>query len=720
MKKNKLLLILLASLIVGCRNYNITSSSNISTDTSSTNTSSITEDSSGSNSSSESLVNSSNESSSDLSSESNSSSNEESSLVSSEETSSIESSIDSSSETSSENISSSSSSSESSSIETSSSSEPSSSSSSSNSSSSSSSSISSSISSSESSSSVSSNNSNQSGSSSSSNSSMYIADIKSNAPDYYESVRGLKGLELKNALHNLIKGHTTFSYNSKINGYMKIYDADYNDPSKINLIYTGSANKGVSFNKEHVWAKSHGDFGTKNGPGTDLHNLRPSYEDINSTRGNKDFAEGGTELTKYKGNYQTSSTFEPRDDFKGDVARTIFYMATRYEGNESGYPDLELNRPSNVSKYLDLSSGANGVHGNFDDLYKWATSGIDPVDNYEVNRNNIIYKDYQHNRNPFVDHPEFIIMIYDKSYNGEGALNDLNGSGQISDDEQAQKVYDQIMNLGEITLESEDKIIAAETAYNKLSENAKLQIPSDVHQILLDARETYDALYKQNIVNIVISLIDDIGEVTLQSEEKIVKAETEYNKLSSSQKESVTNYSTLVLAREKLDELKQNTPTIGILYEGLFKNASDVTASFKDYTFTLSDKEWYASCTFKDGDEFRFGTNSTSVYISQKFMDGLNISKTNGASLEMLWDVHSSSGITFTIDGTYKVTEKVYILKSIDGGNTYTKCVEFKYSESQKEYSYSGEIESRVRYAIVISGTKPRVILSKVQIFGTI
>ena len=704
MKKNKLLFVLLVSLIVGCRNTNISS-----------NTSSNSSDSTISNSSNSSLETTSS-GSSISSSESNSSSessSEESSIVSSEVTSTIESSSESSesesiSSSSSESSSSSKSSSEESSIvssEVTSSIE-----------SSSESSASESISSS---SSESSSNSSNSGPSSSPDSSMYIADIDSNAPDYYESVRGLKGLELKKALHNLIKGHTTFGYNSNINKYMKIYDADYNDPSKINLIYTGSASKNAEFNKEHVWAKSHGNFGTATGPGSDLHNLRPSYVDINSTRGNKDFAEGGTELSKYKGNYQTSSTFEPRDDFKGDVARTIFYMATRYEGNEGGYPDLELNRPSNVSKYLDLSSEAKGVHGNFDDLYKWATSGIDPVDNYEVNRNNIIYKDYQHNRNPFVDHPEFIIMIYDKNYNGEGALNDLTGAGQVSDDEQAQKVYDLIMNLGEITLQSENKIIEAETAYSKLSNNAKLQIPSDVYQILLDARETYDTLYEQNIVNIVISLIDEIGEVTLDSEEKIVKAETEYNKLSSSQKESITNYSTLVLAREKLDELKQSSPSLGIIYEGLLKDVTGVSASYKSYTFALNNKKWYVSNAYMQGEEFRLGHNKPAT-VDNKFMSAIGLSTMDGSSLEMLWDINNSNGITFTIDGTYGTVNNVYILQSTDGGNTYTKCVEFTYSESLKEYSYSGKVDSSVRYAIVISGTKPRVKLSKIQIFGNV
>ena len=83
---------------------------------------------------------------------------------------------------------------------------------------------------------------------------------------------------------------------------------------------------------------------------------------------------------------------EPKDEFKGDVARMIFYMATRYEGND-GYCDLEVgvNRSYSgidSSKYY-VFTGAAGYHGNFNDLYKWATTDIDPVSDFEVNRNKI-------------------------------------------------------------------------------------------------------------------------------------------------------------------------------------------------------------------------------------------------------------------------------------------------------------------------------------------
>lgn len=254
---------------------------------------------------------------------------------------------------------------------------------------------------------------------------------------YYEPIRGLKGKALKEGLNKIIKGHKTFGYKS-LNETMKVTDADPFNPNNIIFTYEGSLSKNNEYNKEHTWAKSVGDFGTSTGPGTDMHHLRPSHINLNSTRSNFDFAEvtGGKDCgTAYKrsrptmkGNLVGGSKFEPKDEFKGDVARMIFYMATRYEGDD-GYLDLEVGGSKgtlsgiDTNKYYTFGTG-KGMHGCFNDLYKWATTDIDPVSDFEVNRNNLIDEKYQHNRNPFIDHPEFVIMIYDKNYDGAGALND--------------------------------------------------------------------------------------------------------------------------------------------------------------------------------------------------------------------------------------------------------------------------------------------------------
>ena len=90
---------------------------------------------------------------------------------------------------------------------------------------------------------------------------------------------------------------------------------------------------------------------------------------------------------------------------KGDVARMLFYMAVRYEG-DNGEPDLEL--VDEVNTY-DLNEAGKGYHGKLSILLEWHKE--DPVDSFEINRNNIIYN-YQENRNPFIDHPEYVDMIW--------------------------------------------------------------------------------------------------------------------------------------------------------------------------------------------------------------------------------------------------------------------------------------------------------------------
>ncbi|KWU61195.1 endonuclease [Priestia megaterium] len=226
--------------------------------------------------------------------------------------------------------------------------------------------------------------------------------------DYYRTAAGKTGNTLKTELHNIIDHHTELSY-SAVWEALKKTDEDPVNVNNVILLYTGrsqakSTNGGGvdDWNREHVWAKSHGDFGTAMGPGTDLHHLRPTDVSVNSTRGNLDFDNGGTEHSEALGNYFDSDSWEPRDEVKGDVARMLFYMAVRYEGDVSDEPDLELNNTVN--------NGTAPYHGKLSVLLQW--NAQDPVDDRERRRNDIIYSDYQHNRNPFIDHPEWVNEIW--------------------------------------------------------------------------------------------------------------------------------------------------------------------------------------------------------------------------------------------------------------------------------------------------------------------
>jgi len=242
---------------------------------------------------------------------------------------------------------------------------------------------------------------------------------------YYDSAQGLTGNDLKTALHSIISGHQTLTY-SQVWDALRFTDEDPNNTSNVILLYTGwsypKSNNGGSadnWNREHTWAKSHGGFGNNPPAGTDIHHLRPTDVSVNSKRGNKHFDNGGTlyyDPTRfgYSGSYPTgckytSDTWEPRDEVKGDVARMIFYMAVRYDG-DNGEPDLE------VVDYIPNNT-SDPLHGVLSTLLQWHQQ--DPVSTWEIRRNNRIYygegsnHDYaQWNRNPFIDHPEFVNRIW--------------------------------------------------------------------------------------------------------------------------------------------------------------------------------------------------------------------------------------------------------------------------------------------------------------------
>jgi len=229
---------------------------------------------------------------------------------------------------------------------------------------------------------------------------------------YYDSTEGLSGDDLKSALNDIIKDHIQYSYSNTWD-ILKETDRDPDNPDNVILIYTGWSvdaaqeyNNGEGWNREHVWAVSHGGFGTASGAGTDIHHIRPSDISVNSARGNKDFDNGGVEYIDPDGPtgcYHTTYTWEPRDEDKGDVARMIFYMAVRYEG-DNGELDLEM------VDYAPSSPNNEPFHGVLSTLYEWHIN--DPPDEFERIRNNIIYYDYQQNRNPFIDHPEFASLLW--------------------------------------------------------------------------------------------------------------------------------------------------------------------------------------------------------------------------------------------------------------------------------------------------------------------
>ncbi|WP_348730216.1 endonuclease [Rheinheimera texasensis] len=233
-----------------------------------------------------------------------------------------------------------------------------------------------------------------------------------NLPTYYVNTSGKSGEALKTALNNVLRGHVRFSY-AEVWDAISYTDEDPANTSNVILLYAGRSQAktfraGTSssldaWNREHVWAKSHGFPNESQYAHTDLHHLRPEDVSLNSTRGNKDFDNGGTAVTEAPANKTDSDSFEPRAAVKGDVARMLFYMDVRYEGaDDSGTPDLEI---PNVAP-----TGSTAPQmGKLCTLVAWHLA--DPIDSFEQRRNNRIYE-LQKNRNPFIDNPQWVKAIY--------------------------------------------------------------------------------------------------------------------------------------------------------------------------------------------------------------------------------------------------------------------------------------------------------------------
>ena len=233
--------------------------------------------------------------------------------------------------------------------------------------------------------------------------------------DYYAGTSGLTGASLKVRLNRIIKDHRYYSYTPCVWDILKQADEDPGNPNNVMGIYTGrsirktdqddGSNNPDDWNREHIWAKSHGFPKRSQHAYTDAHHIRAADRSVNSERSNNDFADGGRPDDECRQCREGPRTWEAPSRVKGDIARMMFYMAVRYEGNDdSGTPDLEL-----VNR--NTSSGER-YFGKLCTLLDWHFQ--DPVSRPERRRNNIVYS-WQGNRNPFIDHPEFVAAIWGAS-----------------------------------------------------------------------------------------------------------------------------------------------------------------------------------------------------------------------------------------------------------------------------------------------------------------
>jgi endonuclease I len=240
---------------------------------------------------------------------------------------------------------------------------------------------------------------------------------------YYTPANGLTGTALQQALHGIIDNHTVVSYASLMTTWFKQTDKKANgkvwdmysdipggtspyEYSFVTADQCGNYNsEGDCFNREHSWPKSW--FNDQAPMNSDIFHLYPTDGYVNGMRSNYPYGKvGSPSSTSLNGSKLGTSVspgyggvvFEPRDEYKGDFARTYFYMETRYYGEDAGWAGSPMTTGSQLLPWAQTL------------MLLWHLQ--DPVSQKEINRNDSIYKNVQHNRNPFIDHPEYAGQIW--------------------------------------------------------------------------------------------------------------------------------------------------------------------------------------------------------------------------------------------------------------------------------------------------------------------
>ncbi len=357
---------------------------------------------------------------------------------------------------------------------------------------------------------------------------LYFDYVPTYNESYYSSLTGLNQENFREELNDIItNNYNRYTYSNRLN-ILREADAVHGSSEDVWCMYTGkiftttdNGSSGTStWNTEHTWAKSWGFPSESDTPYSDFHHLRITECQTNAYRSNSWFGEvSNPTSTDNYGNKWTSSIFEPRDSVKGDIARMLFYMDVRYDG-ENGETDLIL-----IDGFTATSGDA--LHGDLETLIKWHNE--DPVDDRERERNDIVYS-YQKNRNPFVDHPEYVDIVW-----GDAILDNSD-------------IFDNMVNSISTPI-TEASIIEIDNAfdfYYTLSEEEKSLVTK--YSVLLEYKELYNEIVSNNEKAATFdSMVEDIQTpITISSKTQIEAALSYYESLNSEQRLLTTKYNILI------------------------------------------------------------------------------------------------------------------------------------------------------------------------------
>lgn len=397
--------------------------------------------------------------------------------------------------------------------------------------------------------------------------------------EYYEGIDSTSGVTLAQELHKLSSDkHTTHLTYDNLWGLY--YTSDTMPGTSIiwdiysDCIYTAGDDQdkgdhkveGDRYNREHTTPQS---WFNKDLPMVaDAHHIFATDATVNGKRSNFPFGEvssasytsnNGGKLGNSSFSGYSGTVFEPIDEYKGDIARAFMYMAIRYSdvcGNWSNGANVVYQ-----SSYPYLTSYAQSL------FTKWAHE--DPVSDKEKIRNEAI-EERQGNRNPFIDHPEYVDLIWTNSYTDSPTSTRytyqdvIDATNALTSSSSSDTVYLTYEKYCRLNTQDKPKVTNATTLFSYVSSKSgnSLDLQEYWGNITSGGSGITYTKDEEKIAN-VISLIDAIPDpVTLEAKDAVEAAKTAYFTLNKLEKAEVTNYSKLEAAMATIETLSMKTFTL--------------------------------------------------------------------------------------------------------------------------------------------------------------
>lgn len=262
----------------------------------------------------------------------------------------------------------------------------------------------------------------------------------------------------------------------------------------------------------HLWA------GNGRVNSTEHNNYYYGYVDLTRNYVDPATDKGWTNLSNnYRGYSKTLGgdvlVFEPQDSDKGDIARAIFYMAARYnylsgsdsDGVDANNPNLELSNTldSWQKEGYQSTTTKTGKMGILSDLLEW--NKLDPVDEFEIHRNNLLFNNYTNNRNPFIDFPEWADYIWGDQKGTASANPTTDEIGKAKEEK--------------VIVKNGDKVITSSSVNVATNSSLELSVTADANtQVVWEIEDETVATIAKKVEATPASRIQPKAKVTLNVE----------------------------------------------------------------------------------------------------------------------------------------------------------------------------------------------------------